>query len=385
MRKFAQIQIDIWNDTDFRNLTPAAQHLYLVLLSHPSLLQCGVGDWKPKRLTGYANGWKKEAIEAAAGELIEGRFIVIDEDTDEYLVRTYVRNGGLMKQPNLATNMARSLMEVGSESLRGVVTFELQRLEDDHPELNGFTADAVKRALKNPSVNPSDYPCGNPYRNPSGNPSGNPSPNPSGNPSVNPSERVPVTHRVTHQNDDSNPSGNPSPITSNWYIVTNNEVTNNSSKSGSNEEPEASSSDDEHGGSKTEVEPEPTNRYPDAFEEWWNLYPRKQGKRKALNEWRRATKRTTRQELNEKTQHFADFHNHQGTDKQYIPLPTTWLARDGWDDELIPRTTNSHGSAEPKSKSQRYIELGERMARELEAQEAQKPQPTGTKQLEPPF
>jgi len=38
-----------------------------------------------------------------------------------------------------------------------------------------------------------------------------------------------------------------------------------------------------------------------------------------------------------------------------------------------------------KSKSQRYIELGERMARELEAQEAQKPQPTGTKQLEPPF
>lgn len=30
MRKFAQIQIDIWNDTDFRNLTPAAQHLYLV-------------------------------------------------------------------------------------------------------------------------------------------------------------------------------------------------------------------------------------------------------------------------------------------------------------------------------------------------------------------
>lgn len=145
------------------------------------------------------------------------------------------------------------------------------------------------------------------------------------------------------------------------------------------------SSDDEHGGSKTEVEPEPTNRYPDAFEDWWNLYPRKQGKRKALNEWRRATKRTTREELNEKTQHFADFHHREGTDKQYIPLPTTWLARDGWDDELIPRTTTSHSGPETKSKSQRYIELGERMARELEAQEAQKPQPTGTKQLEPPF
>ena len=144
------------------------------------------------------------------------------------------------------------------------------------------------------------------------------------------------------------------------------------------------SSDDERGGSNQANEPEPVNSYPQAFEDWWNLYPRKQGKRKALNEWRRATKRTTREELNSKTQHFADFHNHEGTDKQFIPLPTTWLNRDGWDDELIPRTSTSSGP-ETKSKSQRYIELGERMARELEAQEAQKPQPTGTKQLEPPF
>jgi len=146
------------------------------------------------------------------------------------------------------------------------------------------------------------------------------------------------------------------------------------------------SSDDERGGSNQANEPEPVNSYPQAFEDWWNLYPRKQGKRKALNEWRRATKRVSRDELNSKTQRFADFHNHEGTDKQFIPLPTTWLNRDGWDDELIPRTSTSTSSGpETKSKSQRYIELGERMARELEAQEAQKPQPTGTKQLEPPF
>ena len=82
------------------------------------------------------------------------------------------------------------------------------------------------------------------------------------------------------------------------------------------------------------------NSYPQAFEDWWNLYPRKQGKRKALAEWKHATKRVSQQELNTKTQRFSDFHATQGTDKQYIPLPTTWLARDGWDDELIPRTGN---------------------------------------------
>lgn len=144
------------------------------------------------------------------------------------------------------------------------------------------------------------------------------------------------------------------------------------------------SSDDERGGSNQANEPELVNSYPQAFEDWWKLYPRKQGKRKALNEWRRATKRVSRDELNSKTQRFADFHNREGTDKQFIPLPTTWLNRDGWDDELIPRAQGA-GAPESKSKSQRYIELGERMARELEAQEVQKPQPTGTKQLEPPF
>ncbi|WP_308591941.1 hypothetical protein [uncultured Corynebacterium sp.] len=121
------------------------------------------------------------------------------------------------------------------------------------------------------------------------------------------------------------------------------------------------SSDDEHGGSKTEVEPEPTNRYPDAFEDWWNLYPRKQAKRKALNEWRRATKRINREELNQRTQAFATFHETEGTDKQFIPLPTTWLTRDGWEDELIPRrlanqqaqqTTNSLDAWLPPNQSQ---------------------------------
>ena len=143
------------------------------------------------------------------------------------------------------------------------------------------------------------------------------------------------------------------------------------------------SSDDERGSSNQANEPEPVNSYPQAFEDWWNLYPRKQGKRKALAEWRRAIKRISRDELNSKTRRFADFHDRERTDKQFIPLPTTWLNRDGWDDELIPRAQGA-GAQEPKSKSQRFLELGDRMAREMEAQEAQEAA-KARNQLEPPF
>lgn len=89
---------------------------------------------------------------------------------------------------------------------------------------------------------------------------------------------------------------------------------------------------------------EPSSGYPAAFERWWAAYPRKQGKRKALAEWRRATKRVDRAELEAKTARFADFHAQEGTDKQFIPLPTTWLNRDGWDDELISRNTQNSWS-----------------------------------------
>lgn len=99
------------------------------------------------------------------------------------------------------------------------------------------------------------------------------------------------------------------------------------------------SSDDERGGSK------PRNEYPTAFEDWWHLYPRKQGKRKALREWQRAIKRVTPERLNTQTELFADFHARERTEKQFIPHPTTWLNRDGWDDELISRRdTTSHPS-----------------------------------------
>lgn len=104
-------------------------------------------------------------------------------------------------------------------------------------------------------------------------------------------------------------------------------------------------------GSKSD---EPSNAYPAAFEHWWSAYPRKQGKRKALAEWRRATKRVDRDELVTKTKTFASFHAREGTDKQFIPLPTTWLNRDGWDDELISRNPQKSWANVANSMGRKY-------------------------------
>ncbi|HFG8780440.1 hypothetical protein ACL1CR_14020 [Corynebacterium striatum] len=115
------------------------------------------------------------------------------------------------------------------------------------------------------------------------------------------------------------------------------------------------SSNDEPGSEPADEPTSEPNPYPQAFEDWWNLYPRKQAKRKALNEWRRATKRINREELNQRTQAFATFHENEGTDRQFIPLPTTWLTRDGWEDELIPRRLANQQTQHPTNRLDAWL------------------------------
>lgn len=70
---------------------------------------------------------------------------------------------------------------------------------------------------------------------------------------------------------------------------------------------------------------------------WYAAYPRKVGREKAFQAWKKATKLVSEDELMAKTRAFAEHHAKVGTDKQYIPHPTTWLNRGGWDDELTTR------------------------------------------------
>ena len=94
--------------------------------------------------------------------------------------------------------------------------------------------------------------------------------------------------------------------------------------------------------------PPPKNekeKYPQQFETWWKTYPRKVAKPKALTAWKSALKRTNEQTLTEATQRFAQHHKQAHTEPRFIPHPTTWLNRDGWNDELpqAPNATTAPG------------------------------------------
>lgn len=153
-RTYARVKTGIWADDDFRSLPTEAQHLYFVLLTSNSLNYCGVTDWRPVRIAAAALDWSTEEVTTAGCILAERHYVVIDEATEEVLIRSFIRNDGFMQQSTVAAAMVRSYGQIASSKLRGVVVFELNRLYEKHPEFKGWAAG--KELLQNPAANPFD-------------------------------------------------------------------------------------------------------------------------------------------------------------------------------------------------------------------------------------
>ena len=70
------------------------------------------------------------------------------------------------------------------------------------------------------------------------------------------------------------------------------------------------------------------------FDQFWQAYPRKQGRKKALSSWQSSTMKPEVQiilnslELQKKSEQWRK------DGGQYIPMPTTWINQERWNDQL---------------------------------------------------
>lgn len=150
-RDRANINTNIWTDTHWRALTSEQQWLYELLLTHPELNYTGVADWRPGRLAQYASDKSRQDIERIGAELQAERFVFIDEDTEEVLVRSFLRHDGLLKQPRLSVSMVNAFGAVASKSIREVIVHEMKRLYSESPEWKAFENVRVMALLKLPA------------------------------------------------------------------------------------------------------------------------------------------------------------------------------------------------------------------------------------------
>ena len=170
-RDHGRIRLDIWSDEDWRDLPSISQWLYMHLLSSPSLNFCGVTDWRPARIAAVASELQADDVEYAAAWLEAGEFLVIDRQTEEALVRSWIKHDGLMASPNMAKAMVKAHASIGSGILRAVVVDQLERLKQATPGMTGWkfaegvlrrrsmtVSEAFHKLLPNPSIKGSANP-----------------------------------------------------------------------------------------------------------------------------------------------------------------------------------------------------------------------------------
>lgn len=106
--------------------------------------------------------------------------------------------------------------------------------------------------------------------------------------------------------------------------------------------------------------------YPDAFEAWWSVYPRKDDKRKALAVWKRVTRTVPNEVLVEAATRYRDDPNR---DDRYTKLATTWLSAGAWENGPLPprRGTSGRPEAGDTHEAMRRTHTAADAYRELEA------------------
>lgn len=123
-RQHARIQLAIW-DGDFAALTADEQLVYLMLVSSSDMSYAGVLPLLPKRLAAQTSDLNERRVRAALKGLAAQRYVILDEDTDEICVRTYVRHDGILKQPNVIRALNKAYAKVHSERIREAIRVEM--------------------------------------------------------------------------------------------------------------------------------------------------------------------------------------------------------------------------------------------------------------------
>jgi len=165
-RDHARLLVSIWDDDDWTSLDTASQTVYSSLISSPDLSWCGVAPLLPQRIARNATDLTERKVRNSFGSLVQRRFLIIDEETAEILVRSYVRHDGILKQPNVTKALVRAMDRVHSDHLLEAVKVELSRLLIDEPDHKGWDtirsgwpelyAELLPKGQRNPSANPSD-------------------------------------------------------------------------------------------------------------------------------------------------------------------------------------------------------------------------------------
>lgn len=189
--EFGKVYKRIWGDDDFKALPARQQLLYLKLISQPDISLAGVLTYAPIRWAMQTSDLDPDGLVSDFLDICRAGFVVSDLDTQEVLVRSYIRQDGGWKSPKTMIGIGNAVDRILSPVLRGVVSTELRRVDTSTlsakvsdttgrssrdvvegvierlTTVNPFVGYPILAALDTPPDSPTDTPCDTPCDTPS--------------------------------------------------------------------------------------------------------------------------------------------------------------------------------------------------------------------------
>jgi len=135
-RNYGRVATSIWRDPAFRTLSPDARFTYLMLFSQPNISAAGVLELTERRWEGCL-GFDSDRLRTALDELVDREYIVIDPDTQELLVRSFVKWDGGSNNDLRKKAIADAAGAIASYEIRASIAHELDRNQVPHGLSNG--------------------------------------------------------------------------------------------------------------------------------------------------------------------------------------------------------------------------------------------------------
>lgn len=126
-RDYARIMTSIWRNKEFRALTEHQQRAYLFLVTQPDISAAGVLPLRLRRWAEMSSTSSPDGLAQLFKELEVGRFIAVDWDVEELLIRSFIRWDGGFNNPKRRPVIIRAAEEVDSEMIARHLVTEFKR------------------------------------------------------------------------------------------------------------------------------------------------------------------------------------------------------------------------------------------------------------------
>jgi hypothetical protein len=270
MSAYVRVVRSIWTDPEWLDLTSTQKLVYLQLISQPNVSKCGVLPFVPRRWAHMHPDLSADDLIGALSALEAKRYVVIDRDTEEILIRTYLRYDEAWKQTNGTRGIQIEAQEIMSKRL-------LDAVIEEYEQASGNPWDKGNdKACANPCDEGNDKACATPL-------------------SLSPYPLAPIPEPITQN---TQPKTLVSDMPSDCTAVALVEIIND-----------------------------------DDFSHFWAKYPRRTQKANALRSWSKLKPHDRIEALARLPEHVAWWQQSR-TEPQFVPHPATWINQRRWEDQL---------------------------------------------------